>query len=242
MILYPSIDIKDSVCVRLNRGDINQATIYHKDPVKQAEFFAHCGCQWLHLVDLDGAVEGRLVNSAAVTRVVGSLKIPVQLGGGIRSLDTIQKWFDLGISRVILATAALRDPDLIKNACEKFADKVVVSIDVKDGHVAFSGWTKVSDIQADDFARRMEDAGVSMVIYTDIARDGTLEGPNIDAISAFAEKLSVPVIACGGVASLDDLKALKALENQGIAGVICGRAFYDGRITPEDALQVLGSA
>lgn len=242
MIFFPAIDIKDSVCVRLLHGDMKKATIYNNDPGEQARLFVMAGCEWLHIIDLDGAVEGRVVNAAAVGRVIAHVDVPIQLGGGIRSMDIIERWLQIGVSRLILGTAALHDPELVREACQKFPGKIAVSIDARDGMVAVSGWTKTSDMKAEELALRMEDTGVCAIIFTDINRDGALTGVNVEATAALAEKLKTPVIASGGVASINDLKALKKHENIGIAGVISGRAIYDGRLDVKDAVQALKTA
>lgn len=241
MIFFPAIDIKDSVCVRLLHGDMKKATVYNDDPGEQARIFVTAGCEWLHIIDLDGAVEGRVVNAAAVGRVIANADVPIQLGGGIRSMEIIDRWLQIGVSRVILGTAALHDPELVKDACKKFPGKIAVSIDARDGMVAVSGWTKTSDMKAEDLALKMEDAGVCAVIFTDINRDGALTGVNVEATAALAKRLKTPVIASGGVASIEDIKALKKHEDIGIAGVISGRAIYDGRLSVEDAVRVLKS-
>ena len=237
LTLYPAIDLKGGQCVRLLRGDMNAATVFNTDPAAQARAFAAAGCRWLHVVDLDGAIEGRSVNGAAVEAIVAALAIPVQLGGGIRDRATIETWLGRGVARVILGTAALRDPDLVRAACKAFPGKVAVGIDARDGKVAVAGWVETSETTALDLAKRFEDAGVAAIIYTDIDRDGALKGPNIAATAALARHVAIPVIASGGVSSLDDLAALKA--EPGIAGAIVGRALYDGRVDLRAALAAL---
>ncbi|HZH28842.1 MAG TPA: 1-(5-phosphoribosyl)-5-[(5-phosphoribosylamino)methylideneamino]imidazole-4-carboxamide isomerase [Azospirillaceae bacterium] len=242
MILYPAIDLKDGACVRLLRGDMGQATVFNTDPAEQARTFQAQGFRWLHLVDLNGAFEGRPVNGDAVARILAAVDLPAQLGGGIRDLATIEAWLDRGVRRVILGTVALRDPDLVREACRRFPGRVAVGIDARNGRVAVEGWAETSDVTALDLALRFEDAGVAAIIYTDIDRDGALGGVNVEATAELASRLTTPVIASGGVASLDDLRALKAVEDTGVAGVISGRALYDGRIDPKAALALLEGA
>ena len=239
MILYPAIDLKDGVCVRLLRGEMNRATIFNTDPVRQAEEFAAAGVQWLHLVDLNGAVEGRPVNAAAVAAVVKAIDIPVQLGGGIRTFETLESWLDAGVQRAILGTAALSDPDFVRTACRRHPGRVVVAIDAREGRVAVEGWTRDSGVKALDLALRFEDSGVAAIIYTDINRDGAMAGLNVEATVDLAFALTTSVIASGGVSSLGDLEELKSHQAAGIDGVICGRALYDGRIDAARALAVL---
>lgn len=241
MIIYPAIDLKDGACVRLLRGEMSQATVFNTDPGEQARLFQSQGFEWLHLVDLNGAFEGKPVNGAAVESILKSVTIPVQLGGGIRDLNTIGMWLEKGISRVILGTVALRDPDLVKAACREFPGKVAVGIDAREGYVAVAGWAETSDIKALDLALKFEDCGVAAIIYTDINRDGAMGGVNVESTSDLAFHLTTPVIASGGVSSIDDLKALKLEEDTGIEGVICGRALYDGRIDPKEALALLSA-
>jgi len=239
--LYPAIDLKDGACVRLVRGDMDRATVFNTDPGDQARAFAEAGFTKLHIVDLNGAFEGRPVNADAVKRILAATDAPAQLGGGIRSLETIEAWLDLGIARVILGTVAVRDPDLVKDACKRFPGRVALGIDARGGMVAVEGWAAVSDITALDLAKRFEDAGAAAIIYTDIDRDGALQGVNVEATAQLAEALTTPVIASGGVASLDDLKALKAVAASGIEGVIIGRALYDGRVDPAAALDLMAA-
>ena len=241
MILFPAIDLKDGAAVRLLRGEMGSATVFNPDPAAQARSFATAGFEWLHLVDLNGAFEGRPVNGAAVRAILDAVDLPVQLGGGLRDLATIEHWLEAGVRRVILGTAAVKDPELVRAACRRFAGRVVVGIDARDGRVAVEGWAEESDLAAEDLARRFEDAGVTALVYTDIARDGALTGVNLEATVALAEAVSLPVIASGGVASLDDIAALMAVEARGIAGVVCGRALYDGRIDPKSALALVKS-
>ena len=239
MILFPAIDLKDGACVRLVRGDMDQATVFNDDPADQARAFAAAGFAWLHVVDLNGAIEGRPVNADAVAAIRGAVGMKVQLGGGIRSLDTAAHWLESGVDRIILGTVALKEPALVTEACKRWPGRVAVGIDARDGRVAVDGWTTTSDVAALDLARRFADDGVAAIIYTDIDRDGAMEGPNVAATAALAEQIETPVIASGGVSSHGDLERLKAVEGAGIAGVICGRALYDGRVDPARALAIL---
>lgn len=238
MLLYPAIDLKDGACVRLLRGDMEKATVFSQDPAAQALSFQQSGFSWLHIVDLNGAFAGKPVNQAAVKSILGAITIPAQLGGGIRDLATIEDWLSCGISRVILGTIALRNPQLVKEACKKFPGKVAVGIDGKDGKVAVEGWAEESHMLITDLALQFEDAGVSAIIYTDINRDGVLSGPDLEGTRQLAKLLSTPVIASGGMSSLQDVHNVKALEADGVSGVIIGRALYDGRIDPKAALEV----
>jgi phosphoribosylformimino-5-aminoimidazole carboxamide ribotide isomerase len=240
VILYPAIDIKDGVCVRLLRGDMSAATIFNTDPADQGRAFAEAGFEWLHMVDLNGAFEGRPVNADAVAAILDAIDMPVQLGGGIRDHDTIERWLDAGVRRVILGTAALADPDLVMTACKRHPGRIAVAIDARDGRVAVEGWSKTSDVRALDLALKFEDSGVAAIIYTDINRDGVMSGVNLEATVDLAFALTTPVIASGGVSSIADLLELKANEGAGIDGVICGRALYDGRVDPAEALRLAG--
>ncbi len=239
MILFPAIDLKDGACVRLVRGDMAQATVFNADPASQARSFASQGFSWLHLVDLNGAVEGRPVNGRAVEAILDAVDLPAQLGGGIRDMACIEGWLERGVRRVILGTVALEDSDLVKHACRRFPGRVAVGIDARDGRVATHGWTETTETSAIDLARRFEDAGVAAIIHTDIDRDGIMAGPNVEATAELAAALSTPIIASGGVASLADLEALKSVAASGIVGVVCGRALYDGRIDSAEALRLL---
>ena len=239
MILYPAIDLKDGACVRLLRGDMDKATVFGTDPAAQARAFVAAGCDWLHLVDLNGAFAGQPVNAAAVEAILAAVPVPCQLGGGIRDMATIEAWLDKGLARVILGTVAVEDPDLVRTAARAFPGRVAVGIDARKGRVATKGWATETDIQATDLARAFEDAGVAALIYTDIDRDGAMQGPNIAATEALARAVSIPVIASGGVSSLADLLALKATG--AIAGAISGRALYDGALDLGAALAVLRS-
>jgi len=240
--LYPAIDIKAGKAVRLLQGRMEAATVFNDDPAAQARIFAEAGCRWLHLVDLDGAVAGRSVNAATVERILAAVALPVQLGGGIRDLASIERWLGLGIARVVLGTAAVRDPELVCEACRRFPGRIAVGIDARDGRVAVAGWAEESEMTAEVLARRFEDAGVAAIIFTDIARDGMMEGPNIEAVAGLAESVRVPVIASGGISGREDLRALRAAARRSageIAGAIVGRALYDGGLDLADALGLL---
>ncbi|MFT7025818.1 MAG: phosphoribosylformimino-5-aminoimidazole carboxamide ribotide isomerase [Paracoccaceae bacterium] len=238
MILYPAIDLKDGQCVRLLRGAMEEATVFNDDPAAQAAAFEAAGCDWVHLVDLNGAFAGKPVNAAAVEAILARITVPAQLGGGIRDMATIEAWLTRGLARVILGTVAVRDPGLVKAAALAFPGKVAVGIDARDGMAAVEGWAETTDISALDLARRFEDAGVAAIIYTDIARDGAMQGPNIEATAALAHAVSIPVIASGGVSSMEDLRALKACGAP-LDGAISGRAIYDGRIDVAEAVRAL---
>ncbi len=241
MILFPAIDLKDGKCVRLKLGEMSEATVFNDDPADQAAKFEAQGFEYLHIVDLNGAFAGRPVNGAAVDAILAAVTMPVQLGGGIRDLGTIEAWLAKGIRRVILGTIAVRDPALVRAAAKAFPGRVAVGIDAKGGRVAVEGWAETSDLTAADLARRFEDAGVAAIIYTDIERDGVLKGLNLPATAALAAETSIPVIASGGLASLDDVEALLRPENAALEGAITGRALYDGRIDPAAALALLRS-
>lgn len=236
MILYPAIDLKEGRCVRLYRGEMSQATVFNDDPAAQARSFAAAGCRWLHIVDLDGAFAGKPMNRASVEAILAAVRIPIQLGGGIRDLATIEAWLGKGVARAILGTAALHNPNLVKEACRLFPSRIAVGIDARDGLVAVEGWAKTSTITALDLALKFEDAGAAAIIFTDIERDGTLAGANIERTAELARNLETQVIASGGISSLEDLKALKAHEADGVGGAILGRALYDGRIDLSAAL------
>ena len=241
LTLYPAIDLKDGVCVRLKRGDMDDATIYEQDPAKQAEKFQDAGSQWLHVVDLNGAFAGKPVNHAAVAKILQTATVPVQLGGGIRDMAGITTWLAAGVSRIILGSAAVKNPILVHQACKSFPGRIAVGIDAREGFVATEGWAETSTLPARDLAHRFQDAGVAAIIYTDIARDGMLSGLNLEQTIALADNLGTPVIASGGVGSLHDLVALReaAASAPYIEGVIVGRALYDGRIDIESALKTL---
>ncbi len=235
MILYPAIDLKDGNAVRLIKGEMDQATVFNDNPAAQAMEFVNAGCEWLHLVDLNGAFAGEPVNAAPVEEILKQTKVPAQLGGGIRDMATIERWLDRGLARVILGTVAVENPDLVREAARAFPGKVAVGIDARDGRVATKGWAEETDVIVTDLAKSFEDAGVAAIIYTDINRDGAMQGPNVHATADLANAVSIPVIASGGVSSLEDLQALK---NCGAAlnGAISGRALYDGAIDLSDAL------
>lgn len=242
MILFPAIDLKEGECVRLIHGDMDQATVFNTDPAAQAAEFEAQGFEYLHVVDLDGAFAGKPMNAQAVQNILGRVKMPVQLGGGIRDLRTIESWLSQGVSRVIIGTAAVKDPELVREAARLFSGRVAVGIDARDGLVAVDGWAKTSQITALELGQRFEDAGVCAIIYTDIARDGVLKGLNIEATLELAHALTIPVIASGGLASLDDIRRLLAEDCAPLAGAITGRALYDGRIDPRQALALIAAA
>lgn len=239
MELYPAIDLKEGQCVRLWRGRMDKATVFSDDPAGQARSFAAQGCRWLHVVDLDGAFAGKPMNSGAVDAILAAVDIPVQLGGGIRDLETVERWLARGIARVVLGTLALRAPDIARKVCAKFPGKIAIGIDAKAGRVAVEGWAEASDLEAGELAKCFEDSGAAAIVYTDIERDGTMAGLNIEATAALARTLSIPVIASGGVGSIEDIKSLKRIADAGIGGVIVGRALYDGRLDLREALRVL---
>ncbi len=236
MILYPAIDLKEGKCVRLLRGEMEKATVFSDSPADQADVFAKAGFPWLHVVDLDGAFAGKPENEHAVKAILARVSVPVQLGGGLRNMDIIAKWLDAGISRVILGTVAQKNPLFVKEACRQFPDQVAVGIDAKGGFVATDGWAKTTETRAVDLALKFEDCGVCAIIYTDIARDGAMEGPNFDETIALAERLSTPIIASGGISSVQDIRRYGEHQDIGIAGCILGRALYEGKIKPEEAL------
>ncbi|MDQ2065003.1 1-(5-phosphoribosyl)-5-[(5-phosphoribosylamino)methylideneamino]imidazole-4-carboxamide isomerase [Xinfangfangia sp. CPCC 101601] len=237
MILYPAIDLKDGKCVRLLRGDMEKATVFGEDPAAQAAAFEASGCEWVHLVDLNGAFAGQPVNAAAVEAILARIKVPAQLGGGIRDLATIEMWLSKGLARVILGTVAVENPALVREAAKAFPGKVAVGIDARKGLVATKGWAEETNVQVTDLARSFEDAGVAAIIYTDIDRDGAMQGPNIEATEALARAVSIPVIASGGVSRMEDLLALR--DTGVIAGAISGRALYDGAIDLAAAIAAL---
>ena len=239
MILFPAIDLKDGQCVRLRQGEMDQATVFNTDPAAQARDFEAQGFEWLHVVDLNGAFQGKPVNETAVQAIFDAVHVPIQLGGGIRDLDTVAAWLEKGIDRVILGTAAVRDPDLVREAARDFPGCIAVGIDARDGKVAIEGWAETSEMAALDLARRFEDAGVAAIIYTDISRDGVLEGLNLDATAALAEAVTIPVIASGGLASIDDIRKLLEPRYAKLEGAITGRALYDGRLDPKEALALI---
>lgn len=241
VILYPAIDLKDGQCVRLAQGDMARATVFNDDPAAQARAFAEAGAPWVHVVDLNGAFAGQPVNGLAVESIVKAVDVPVQLGGGIRDVPMVEYWLSAGVERVVLGTVAVKDPDVVREACAAFPGRVAVGIDARGGRVAVEGWAETSDIKAEDLAKQFEDAGVTAIIHTDIDRDGVLQGPNLEASAALADAVSIPVIVSGGVATLDDLQAIKdrSQTSAGLAGVISGRALYDGQIDLSEALSLL---
>ena len=238
MILYPAIDLKDGQAVRLYKGEMDQATVFNDDPAAQAMEFVEAGCEWLHLVDLNGAFAGEPVNAAPVEAILKRTRVPAQLGGGIRDMATIERWLSRGLARVILGTVAVENPALVREAARAFPGQVAVGIDARNGRVATKGWAEETDVLATDLARSFEDAGVAAIIYTDINRDGAMQGPNIEETAALAHAVSIPVIASGGVSSLDDLIALKTCGAP-LNGAISGRALYDGAIDLKAALVAL---
>jgi phosphoribosylformimino-5-aminoimidazole carboxamide ribotide isomerase len=242
VILFPAIDLKEGLAVRLEQGDMARATVFHRDPAAQAHAFEAQGFAYLHIVDLDGAFAGKPVNAAAVERILETISIPVQLGGGVRDMATVEGWLEKGVTRVIISTAAVRNPALVREAAKTFPGRVAVGLDARDGKVAVEGWAETSELTALDIARRFEDAGVAAIIYTDIARDGLLKGLNFDATIALAEAISIPVIASGGLASLDDIRALLAPSASKLEGAIAGRALYDGRLDAAEALKLIKQA
>lgn len=242
MILFPAIDLKEGAAVRLEQGDMARATVFHRDPAAQAQAFEQQGFEYLHVVDLDGAFAGRPVNTTAVDHILRTIGIPVQLGGGVRDLSTVETWLGKGVTRVIIGTAAVRNPALVVEAAKKFPGRVAVGLDARDGKVAVEGWAETSELSALEIARRFEDAGVAAIIFTDIGRDGLLKGLNLNATIALADAVSIPVIASGGLASLDDIRALLAPRARKLEGAIAGRALYDGRLVAADALKLIRDA
>jgi phosphoribosylformimino-5-aminoimidazole carboxamide ribotide isomerase len=242
VILFAAIDIKDGLCVRLEQGDMERVTVFHRDPAALAHAFEMQGFEYLHVIDLDGAFKGRPVNAAAVDRILETVAAPVQLGGGIRDMRTIDSWLEKGVNRVIIGTAAVRDPALVTEAAQKYPGRIAVGLDSRDGKVAVEGWATTSELSALDIARRFEDAGVAAIIYTDISRDGLLKGLNLEATVALADAVSIPVIASGGLASLDDVLRLLEPRAKRLAGAITGRALYDGRLNATEALRLIRSA
>jgi len=242
MILFPAIDLKEGLAVRLQQGDMARATVFHRDPAAQARAFEQQGFEYLHIVDLDGAFAGKPVNAGAVDRILETIGIPVQLGGGVRDMATVEGWLGKGVTRVIIGTAAVRDPAFVKQAAKEFPGRVAVGLDARDGKVAVQGWAEASELSVLDIARRFEDAGVAAIVYTDIARDGMLQGLNLDATIALAEAISIPVVASGGLASIDDIKAMLEPRAAKLEGAIAGRALYDGRLDAAEALTLIRNA
>ena len=239
MILFPAIDLKDGHCVRLERGDMEKATVFNDDPVAQAKAFADLGCPWLHMVDLNGAFAGTSINGDIVGKICSSVNMDIQLGGGIRQMEDIDRWLDRGVKRVILGTAAVKDPALVKEGCRKYPGQIAVGIDAKNGMVATEGWANTTHIKATDLGKLFADVGVAAIIFTDIDRDGVLAGVNIEATAELARITGLPVIASGGVASIDDIKLLRDAKINGLLGVISGRAIYDGRLDIQETLSLL---
>ncbi|MFD1703897.1 1-(5-phosphoribosyl)-5-[(5-phosphoribosylamino)methylideneamino]imidazole-4-carboxamide isomerase [Methylopila henanensis] len=242
MILYPAIDLKGGAVVRLKEGDMDRATVYGHDPAAQAKSFADAGFEWIHVVDLDGAFAGASVNAAAVDAILDAAGVPVQLGGGVRDMKAVDAWLKRGVARVIVGTAAVRDPEFVKAAAKAHPGRIAVGVDARGGKVAVQGWAEVSDMTALDLARRFEDAGVAAIIFTDIARDGLLKGLNLELTRELAEAVNIPVIASGGLADIEDVRRLTAPENAKIAGAITGRALYDGRLDAREALALAGTS
>ena len=242
MLLFPAIDLKEGLAVRLQQGDPKRATVFHRDPAAQARAFEMQGFEYLHLVDLDGAFAGRPVNAAAVDRILESVSIPLQLGGGIRYTATVEAWLEKGVTRVIIGTAAVLDPPFVKQAARDYPGKIAVGLDARDGKVAVEGWAKTSELSALEIARRFEDVGVAAIIFTDVTRDGMLKGLNLDATIALAEAISIPVVASGGLASIEDIKALLEPRARKLQGAIAGRALYDGRLDAAEALKLIRAA
>jgi phosphoribosylformimino-5-aminoimidazole carboxamide ribotide isomerase len=238
VILYPAIDLKDGQCVRVVHGDLATATVFNASPAAQARAWVDGGFHWIHVVDLNGAVKGAAVNAAAVEAILGAVSVPVQLGGGIRSMADIERWIEAGVSRVILGTVAVREPQIVRDAAREWPEQIAVSVDVRKGKVAVQGWTQDNDLDAITVARRFEDAGVGALIVTDIDRDGTVMGFNVEAFGTIADAVAIPVIAAGGLAAIDDIVRLKAREGTEIAGAVLGRALYNGAIAPAEALKV----
>jgi phosphoribosylformimino-5-aminoimidazole carboxamide ribotide isomerase len=242
VILFPAIDLKNGQCVRLEQGDMARATVFNLDPAAQAGSFVAQGFEYLHVVDLDGAFAGKPMNAHAVEAMLKAVSTPLQLGGGIRDLRTVEAWLEKGVARVIIGTAAVRDPELVKSAARKFPGRVAVGLDARDGTVAVEGWAETSAVTALEIAQRFEDAGVAAIIFTDIARDGLLKGLNLDATIALADRISIPVIASGGLASIDDVTAMLTPRARKLAGAIAGRALYDGRLNAGEALRLIRTA
>ena len=241
MIFYPAIDLKDGECVRLLRGDMEAATVFNSDPAEQAKSFEALGCEWLHLVDLNGAFAGRPVNTSPVDKILSEISIPVELGGGIRDRDTIEMWLNKGVSRVILGTIAARDRSFVSEACRAYPGKIAVGIDSINDGVAVEGWATRTNINAYKLALQFEDIGIAALIYTDISRDGAMEGPNIEATMKLSEAVNIPVILSGGVSSMNDLKVIKKVAGNSLNGLICGRAVYDGQIDVAKAIKILAA-
>ncbi len=241
MIFYPAIDLKDGECVRLLRGNMEEATVFNGDPVRQAKIFEAHGSEWLHIVDLNGAFLGHPVNADAIARILKAVSIPIELGGGIRDRETVEMWLNKGVARVILGTAAVRDPGFVREVCRAYPGHVAIGIDARNGEAAIEGWARTAKIKPIDLALKFENAGAAAIIYTDIGRDGAMEGPNLDATLAIAEAVKIPVILSGGISSMDDLKRIRKSAGSSLSGVISGRAIYDGRIDIALAIQLLAA-
>lgn len=239
MIFLPAIDLKNGQCVRLFRGDLNKTTVFNDDPPGQAKAFEKAGCQWIHVVDLNGAFKGKPGNTVAIEHIIQEVSIPIEVGGGIRDISTVEMWLAKGVSRVVLGTSALNNPKLVREACRAHPNRIAVGVDTKAGKVAIEGWSKTSEITALDLARKFEDTGVAVIIFTDIERDGAMNGPNIEATLQLARKISIPVIISGGISSMEDLRILKHTAGNALEGVICGRAIYDGCIDPGHATTLM---
>jgi phosphoribosylformimino-5-aminoimidazole carboxamide ribotide isomerase len=242
VILFPAIDLKEGLAVRLEQGDMTRATVFHRDPAAQAHTFEQQGFEYLHIVDLDGAFAGKPMNAAAVDRILETVNVPVQLGGGVRDTATVESWLEKGVTRVIIGTAAVRDPPFVKQAARDYPGRIAVGLDARDGQVAVEGWAENSQLSALEIARRFEDVGVAAIIYTDIARDGMLQGLNFDTTVTLADSISIPVIASGGLASIEDIKRLMEPRAKKLAGAIAGRALYDGRLDAAEALKLIRAA
>lgn len=242
MILFPAIDLKEGLAVRLEQGDMTRATVFHRDPAAQAHTFEQQGFEYLHIVDLDGAFAGKPMNAAAVDRILEAVNVPVQLGGGVRDTATVESWLEKGVTRIIIGTAAVRDPPFVKQAARDYPGRIAVGLDARDGKVAVEGWAENSQLSALEIARRFEDVGVAAIIYTDIARDGMLQGLNLDTTVTLADSISIPVIASGGLASIEDIKRLVEPRAKKLAGAIAGRALYDGRLDAAEALKLIRAA
>ena len=239
MIIFPAIDIKDGKCVRLLKGDFNKITSYDKSPVDQADFFFKSGFKDIHIVDLDGAILGRSKNSEIIKEIIKKVKLRIQIGGGIRNIESINSWLKVGVDKVVMSTAAVENIGLLKSACEKFKNKIAIALDIRDGLIALSGWTKQTNISALDFIKEIENFGVSRIIYTDINKDGTKKGPNIKDTIKLSNKVKIPLVISGGVSSIDDIKKIKSLNNSNIEGVIVGKSIYDGDIKINDLVALI---
>ena len=239
MIIFPAIDIKDGKCVRLLKGDFNKITSYEKSPLEQANFFSKKGFKNIHIVDLDGALLGESKNTKIIREIINNVKLKIQIGGGIRNIDNINSWIEAGVDRIVMGTAAVENISLLKNVCEKFKNKIAIALDVRDGLIALSGWTKQTNISALDFVNEVKDFGISRIIYTDIEKDGTKKGPNIKDTVDFAEKVNIPIVISGGISSINDIKKIKSLNNSTIEGIIVGKSIYDGDIEINDLVKII---